>query len=98
MAWLRRSLRTNWVLWAVVSLGLLTSASFINPMPDIKGSFSLWGEASNLLSRNDVPIIWESVARVGLYALVLAVPAVVFGWVVQACIVLFAAVLGGSKG
>src|SRR3712207_5088939 len=91
-------LQTSRTLWAVFSVGLFLATAFINPMPDIKGSVSLWGGLYILLRGDYFCSTEEMIFATGCHARLLAIPALVFGWVLQGLIVAVPAALRVGQG
>ncbi len=86
MSWWRKSYRSDWKLWFALSAALFIVGGFVNLWPDIKGTEHFWGQFSRL-QQGDYSCSSEemrfSVAFVGL---LVAVPAVVLGWLLHALI------------
>lgn len=89
MSVLNKSLRTNWALWASVSVILFVLLGFVNPIADVsKPSESYWELWIMPLQPSDYPFNWEEYfTGLVLLSLVRAVPAVIVGWALQAIVV-----------
>jgi hypothetical protein len=76
---------TDRLLWAIVALGLFVAAAFVNPTPipiDDYGDSSLYGHFRVIVvgGRQD----WRYLEVTTEVTLIIAVPALVAGWLVQA--------------
>jgi hypothetical protein len=81
------------LLWVIFALGLFTVAPFaFNPAPHL-GDYSLWGYVRQFVAGGyRKPALWK--VTVG-YSLILAVPALVIGWLAQAAAVRYGLRLSG---
>ena len=82
--------------WAAVSTALFLLGGFVNLMPDIKGTNHFWGNLGILLDGDYICSTEEVVFAVAFHAALVAIPAVVFGWVLQALALVILGVGGGS--
>jgi hypothetical protein len=84
----RREFRTNWLLWAGISLALFTLGGFVDPLPGIKGTHHFWGRLAMLLRGDYICSTGELATPIAFQGLVLlALPSAVLGWVAHALIV-----------
>ena len=83
-------LHTNNRLWAITSVCVFVALGFVNPVAGVaKGDLSLWAYVSDVVTGNFADVT-SGVQAIVFLSLLLAVPAVLVGWVLQALIVLVA--------
>lgn len=89
--------RTNYRVWVFAAGCLLMALGFVDPVAGAtwKGDNSFWSHVGILLSRDYICSTADLLAVIMFRALMLAVPAVVFGWVLQAFVVIFWSVARG---
>jgi hypothetical protein len=80
--------RTNNRLWLLASICLFVALGFVDPMAGaVHYDTSLWGIVGGLL-RHPTDITLDILVALLIVALLRLVPAVIFGWVMQALIVI----------
>lgn len=82
----RQSFHANVRIWLSASVGLFVVLGFLHPLADVhKIDDSFWEMVLDLVIGD---YAWGAVGVVPGYAAMLALPAVVFGWVVHAVVVI----------
>jgi hypothetical protein len=85
MSILRQKFRSDWRLWWAASLVLFILGGFVNLLPDsIKGSDHFWGHVNRLLYGGHLYNTQELTTTVVFLGMLLAVPALLLGWLLQA--------------
>jgi hypothetical protein len=89
--------RTNYRVWVFAASCLFMALGFVDPVAGAtwKGDNSFWSHVGILLRRVYFCSTADLVDGIMLQALLQAVPAVVFGWVLQAFVVIFWSVARG---
>jgi hypothetical protein len=94
--WLRKH-RTDVRLWGAIAVVLFVLGGFVNPCPMSKASDSLWGLLGILIRGDYVCSSGELVFATLLYAVLMSIPALVFGWLLQALWLVAVGILKGDK-
>jgi hypothetical protein len=90
-----RNLRTHKGLWVAASASVFILLGFVDFVPEGKGGLQYWRWWAVLLSGN---YPWERfVTPLTMMALMLAIPSLLLGWVMQALFVVVAAYLRQRK-
>jgi hypothetical protein len=84
----RSAYRTNHLGWVLASACVFAALSFIDLFAGVaKGDCSLWGQLAVLFRGEYICDTTEVLGGVVLWTAILAVPAVLIGWLIQAVIV-----------
>lgn len=76
---------TDRLLWAIVAVGLFAAAAFVNPVPNSVygyGDLSLFGHYRDVVVGGHQN--WRNLAVTAVFTLIVAIPALAVGWLIQA--------------